>query len=253
MQVTVPGGRKVADLVVQCVASHESLGQASVEAVHVIRVTSKSTHVFSCAQDLQTLLTDPTTEQTTYSTTEFRIPLDITEAKEDLEYYEDDGSYYEEEYDTNHLDFNPDDTYEERNPPVETFGQTTESVDVDHYHKYKVEQGEEDNVNHILLVDNEQGEGSGQDTESKTRRSELLEERVTGEMVFSKSEPTDQSSYSKLRQDTVSMTETPQQKNQINKKEDKTVPSKALRVMNSSSNIRYSIIFLILPVFISQI
>ena len=47
MQVTVPGGRKVADLVVQCVASHESLGQASVEAVHVIRVTSKS-HVFSC-------------------------------------------------------------------------------------------------------------------------------------------------------------------------------------------------------------
>ena len=48
MQVTVPGGRKVADLVVQCVASHESLGQASVEAVHVIRVTSKSSHVFSC-------------------------------------------------------------------------------------------------------------------------------------------------------------------------------------------------------------
>ena len=41
MRLTVPRGRKVEDIVVQCVASHPSLDQASLEAVHVIRIDSK--------------------------------------------------------------------------------------------------------------------------------------------------------------------------------------------------------------------
>jgi len=73
------------------------------------------------------------------------------------------------------------------------------------------------------------------------------------EVVFSKSEQTEKSSYSSLRHDTVSMTEDPREKKIINEKENKTVPLKALRVMNASTTIQYSIFSLILPIFLSQI
>ena len=185
-----------------------------------------------------------------------RIPLDITEMKEQLEYYEDE-SYYDEEYDTNHLDTYPDATDSDRNPTEAT------SERADLYHKYDVERSEEESVNHVLLEATEQGEGSGQE-ENKNRKSDLDKEKAVEEVVeevmeameevvFSKSEQTEKSSYSSLRHDTVSMTEDPREKKIINEKENKTVPLKALRVMNASTTNQYSIISLILPIFLSQI
>ena len=42
MNVTVPSGPWVEDIVVQCVATQLSLGEASLEAVHVIKVASRT-------------------------------------------------------------------------------------------------------------------------------------------------------------------------------------------------------------------
>ena len=210
---------------------------------------------------LSIYLTDPTTERTTGTTTQIWIPDDITDMKEDLDYYEDE-SYYEAEYESD------EDLYEDTTMKV------TESAV--QYHKYN--EKEEDSVNHVLLEDMEQSEGHSDATvsedlrrnragteedsdgisqelgvtdESNIRRSKILQDRDPEEMTFSKSEPTDKSAYSSLKHDTVSMTEAPQK--EVSKYENKTVPLKAPRVMNSSSNVRYSIVFLILSIFLSQI
>ena len=59
MVVTVPEGERVEDVVVQCVASHPTLGQASVEAVHVVRVNSKLSSGSSSQISVRTYLQIP--------------------------------------------------------------------------------------------------------------------------------------------------------------------------------------------------
>ena len=230
MNVTVPSGSQVEDIVVQCVATHLSLGEASLEAVHVIKVTSSASSPAVSSQ-----------------TTELRVE-ETTGAVEHLEYY-DDETYVSPEYDSSQLDFYSEaDTYTDNNSkkPEESVDTTTDTGVDQTYNKYNVEvetRAEEDIV--LLGTESEEEE---EDAVMSAQHSAAAEQRQLDLEIPTKSEPTDKSSYSSQRDDSMSMTETPQ------KTESAPMKAPAMPVVRSNSaNIRYSILFLVLPIFISQI
>ena len=237
MNVTVPGGPRVEDIVVQCVATHLTLGEASLEAVHVIKVSSSTS---STSSDSSTSTPGVTSQTTGQERREFGVE-ETTGAIEHLDYYE---SYYNQEY---HLDFYSETTADSDNKPEDSVDTTTDTGADSAYNKYSVEaeieRKAEEDIDHVLLQTD--SEEDGEDAVMSGQHSAASEQQQ--DEIPTKSEPTDKSSYSSQRDDTISMTETPQKT--------ESAPRKASpRVKNNSSNIRYSILFLVLPLWlISQI
>ena len=236
MNVTVPSGSRVEDIVVQCVATHLSLGEASLEAVHVIKVASSTSTVRETSQTTEQERGEVGVEET-------------TGAIEHLDYYE---SYDSQEYQSNHLDFYAEaDTDIDNKKPEETVDTTTDTGVDKTYNKYNVEVETKVEENIVLLqTESEEEEDAVMSAKHSAAAAAggSLKQRQLDLEIPTKSEPTDKSSYSSQRDDTISMTETTQ------KTESAPIKGPAMpRVKSSSANIRYSIIFLVLPIFISQI
>ena len=234
MNVTVPGGSWVEDIVVQCVATHLTLGEASLEAVHVIQVVSTSTASTSSKATTAGVTTRQEGKEGGVEET--------TGAIQHLDYYE---SYDNQEYHYSEA------TDNENKPELAVDTTTVTGEDMNAYNKYNVESKAEEKVDHVLLqTDNASEEEEEEDAVMSGQPSAAVGSSHQGEEdleIPTKSEPTDKSSYSSQRDNTISMTETPQKT--------ESAPMKASPIVKSSSaNIRYSILFLVLPIFIlSQI
>ena len=127
------------------------------------------------------------------------------------------------------------------------------------YHKYNVETGpRRTNVTHILMNNLDERNITDIDADisgSGQRIGKILQpdtkhvktEDQTNIVIFSKSETSDPKSYSSLKLDTATMTESSKKREKSDNNENETVPIKASIIMSSAPNTFTSVLSVILP------
>lgn len=186
MNLFIPDTEHAEDVVVECVAKHDTLLHEDIAAVHVIKVSNS---------------------RTTATTTTERDAVDslIDVNEDEYSYEEEDEEYYEEAYNEVENTFNTDSGL--RSP------KSHEADVAVNIYKYQVESQEQTrgdtgngNVTHLVSLDEQHADliyaDEGDQTKSPDYKAGAAD---TSELTFSKSETFEPKSYSSLKLDTASM------------------------------------------------
>jgi len=271
MTLYIPAMELVEDVVVECVANHETNRDTNIAAIHVIKVPQPTTTTTTTEK-----VTTASTSTSTTTTEKIDDPSDdfndaVFDYNDEEEDDDEDYLYFDHnEIDASHTVEKIDipfelqiDAHEQVADVIDTEGVTdNDNVDgaISDYHKYNVEAEPSrpaTNVTHILMNNLDERNITESDADmSEQRNGKILmqpdtkhvkTEDETNIVIFSKSETSDPKSYSSLKLDTATMTESSKKRENSDNNENETVPIKASIIMSSAPNTFVSVISVILP------
>jgi len=261
MTLYIPHMETVEDVVVECVANHETNRDTNIVAAHIIKVPEPST----TTDKISMVSTTSTKEKIDDTGAAFNDAVfDYNDEEEDDD---EDYLYFEHnEIDSSHTVEKVDIPFELQIDAHEQIADVIDTEDVidndnvdgviSDYHKYNVETEPRANVTHILMNNLDDRNITEIDADmSNQRDGKILQpdtkhvktEDENNYVIFSKSETSDPKSYSSLKLDTATMTESSKKKEKSDNNENETVPIKASIIMSSAPNTLVSVLSVMLP------